>query len=67
MIKFLLKSLIVVILFIMLIPLSRVLIWLVAHVFSSLSSAVCGVDPMGVVALLLIGVALLLIVIAIKA
>lgn len=68
MIKFLLKFLIAVILLLLIIPLSRLLIWLVTLVFADMGFIAGGaIDPMGVVALFLIGVALLLIVLAIKA
>lgn len=67
MIKFLFKTLIAVIILLLLIPLSRLLIWLVTLVFADLGAVICGnVDPLGIAALLLIGIAIFLIVLACK-
>lgn len=67
MIKAIFKSLIAVILLIFLIPLARLLIWLASHLFTDFGLIVSGaVDPLGVAALLLIGVALLFVILAIK-
>ncbi len=65
MIKFLFKFLLAVILLIMIIPLFRLLIWIVTHVFADV--LLVSIDPMGVATLLIIGVAILLIILAIKA
>lgn len=67
MIKFLLKFLIAVILLLLIIPLSRLLIWLVTLVFADMGTVVFkNVDPLGIAALLLIGIALFLIALALK-
>ena len=67
MIKFLFKTLIIVLLLLLLIPLSRLLIWMATHVYASLNLCINGtIDPLGLTSLFLIGLAIYLIVLAIK-
>ena len=67
MIKFLFKSLIIVLLLLLLIPLTRFLIWIISHVFADIGLVVGeAIDPLGVAALLLIGIAIVLFIVAIK-
>ena len=67
MIKFLFKSLIVVVLLLLLMPLLKLLLKLVNNVFAGLGAYMgTDFDPRGVGALFLIGLALLLLALAIK-
>lgn len=67
MIKFLFKSIIVVVLLLLLIPLFKLLLQLISKVFVGLGICSGGsVDPWGVGAFFLIGIALLMIALAIK-